>query len=247
MTRPSCPSRAASTIAPVSPTTAGTMAMRALSAPGHRGSGAAGRPPAVNRTDPPATTPSGAPRGARKVSTSPASVFRASRPLSTVPCSTTMVPRPRLSDAPATRALSTRLRRPSHSSSSEVRMAPVRTTGMVGSRVRASRYAVSSRVSVPWVTTMPRTEPRGRHFGQAVPERPEPVEPKMRRREAPPVFHRHRADGGEAGSQAHQRRPIERRDRPARLGGLAHGDRAAGEEEVDHAGHRLNRTARSRR
>ena len=38
-------------------------------------------------------------------------------------------------------------------------MAPVIATGTVGSRVRPSRYAVSSSVSVPWVTTMPRTSP----------------------------------------------------------------------------------------
>ena len=68
-------------------------------------------------------------------------------------------PTPPLSGAAATAAASTRFRGPSHPASLEVRIAPVIATGTAGSRVRPSRYAVSSRMSVPWVTTMPRTSP----------------------------------------------------------------------------------------
>jgi hypothetical protein len=191
-------------------------------------------PPAVNRTAPLAT-PSASAGAACPIS---ASVFEASRPPSTSRA-TPHVPAP---PTPRHPRLSTRFRRPPfllfrcpHGAGQDHRNGR--------SRAPAGRSPRGCRC----VGDHDPDRSRRRHFGQAVPERPEPVEPKMRRREAPPVFHRHRADGGQPGSQAHQRRPVERRDRAARLGGLAHGDRAAGKQEVDHTWSRLNRTARSRR
>ena len=66
-----------------------------------------------------------------------------------------MAPRPYASRAAATSMAAIRLAGPSHDSSDELRMAPVMTTGAPGASERSSRYAVSSMVSVPCVTTTP--------------------------------------------------------------------------------------------
>ena len=69
-----------------------------------------------------------------------------------------------------------RLRGPSVSATSAARWAPVRTTG-VGRRARGrAGYAVSSMVSVPWVTTMPSTSSRREQLGDRVADLAEVVE-----------------------------------------------------------------------
>ena len=73
-----------------------------------------------------------------------------------------MAPAARARRARRHAAASSRFRGPSQPSSLEVRMAPVMATGTAAGSVRASRYAVSSIVSVPWVTTMPVTSPLSR-------------------------------------------------------------------------------------
>jgi hypothetical protein len=70
---------------------------------------------------------------------------------------TTSTPCGRLSGAAATRTASSRFCGPSHPRSLAERIAPVNTTGLSGASERATRYAVSSSVSVPWVTTTPST------------------------------------------------------------------------------------------
>ena len=66
-------------------------------------------------------------------------------------------PRSRAAGAAASRIASARLRGPSASGSSAARCAPVNTTGVAAVWARSTRYADSSIVSVPWVTTTPST------------------------------------------------------------------------------------------
>jgi hypothetical protein len=70
-----------------------------------------------------------------------------------------MVPRPRASGLAATSTALIRLAGPSHDSSLEFLIAPVMTTGTPAGMERSRRYAVSSMVSVPCITTTPSTPP----------------------------------------------------------------------------------------
>src|SRR5690606_20746451 len=69
---------------------------------------------------------------------------------------TTMQPWPRAVSLTATWTAASRLAGPSAPASEGLRIAPVTMTGMPGSRRRSSANALSSIVSVPWVTTTPR-------------------------------------------------------------------------------------------
>ena len=73
---------------------------------------------------------------------------------------------------------------PSHPGSETVRMAPQKTTGFGLSRVRSSRKAVSSRVSVPWVITTASTAGSSRMRGDAAAQAPHPVRRDVRPRKA---------------------------------------------------------------
>ena len=74
---------------------------------------------------------------------------------------------PRASALAATAIASRRLRGPSVSVDVGRRWAPVSTTGRASSWVRSRRIAVSSSVSVPWVTTTPSTSSRSSCFATA--------------------------------------------------------------------------------
>ena len=110
-------------------------------------------------TSPSRTWPS-APSGLAKAARSRVCTLRVPRAGNTVPAKLTSTPRSRAAGLAATEMASARLRGPSVSGTSAARWAPVRTTGRGSACTRSSRIAVSSRVSVPWVTTMPSTSSR---------------------------------------------------------------------------------------
>lgn len=76
----------------------------------------------------------------------------------TRPLSTTSVPYPRAASLAATRTASERFAGPSQLSSLALRIAPVNTIGLSEPIERVARYADSSIVSVPCVTTTPSTD-----------------------------------------------------------------------------------------
>ena len=92
-------------------------------------------------------------------------VFFTSRAAWTCPFRTTSTPRSRVRPEPASRIASSRLRGPSESSYRGGRCAAAKTTGRPAGSTRSSRKAVSSRESVPCVTTMPAS--RGRSANTA--------------------------------------------------------------------------------
>jgi hypothetical protein len=156
-TTPSCSGRARSSMLPSSPTTSGTSATRARSPSGRTVGGRAGG--TAYTTRPSSTFPTAAACGAENAAESVACIFTAVSPAKIRPANTTIAPRPALAGLAATRAASSRFFGPSHPSSLEVRMAPVMATGRPVGSVRARMYAVSSIVSVPWVTTIPAASP----------------------------------------------------------------------------------------
>ena len=101
--------------------------------------------------------PTGPALGDLKVWTSVVFVLVTSRALWISSFSVTRTPRPRLSGAAAILTAFRRLSGPSAPIAVAGRMAPTSTTGLSVATVRSRKNAVSSIVSVPWVTTTPPT------------------------------------------------------------------------------------------
>src|SRR3954468_17796222 len=95
--------------------------------------------------------------GDRKVWTSVVLVLVTSWALWISSFSATRTPRPRLPGDAAILTASRRLSGPSAPLAVAGRMAPTSTTGLLVAVVRSRKNAVSSIVSVPWVTTIPLT------------------------------------------------------------------------------------------
>ncbi len=112
------------------------------------------------RTSSPVTRPSGAPSRAAKASGSSVRAFTRPSAARMREANTASTPAPRASGDAATTIASRRFPGPSPAGSSAERWAPVSTTGRGSSVTRSSRNAVSSRVSVPCVTTTPSTSSR---------------------------------------------------------------------------------------
>ena len=141
--------------------------------PGGRRRRPPGRPPASNAvevegwrpagrrvttpTSAPCTQPSGPPCGLVKVSAASVWVLRVPRAGNSCPPKPMRTPSPRAAGFAAAVTASPRFRGPSLSGASAARCAPVRTTGRSSSWKRSRKNAVSSVVSVPWVTTTPAT------------------------------------------------------------------------------------------
>ena len=89
--------------------------------------------------------------------------LRASAADRIVPPMTMSAPRALAPGDAATRSAARRLAGPSQSGSDEGCIAPRRTTGLSEVSTRCRKNAVSSRVSVPWVTTRPSTSGRSSH------------------------------------------------------------------------------------
>ncbi|MDH6138803.1 hypothetical protein P3T35_000792 [Kitasatospora sp. GP30] len=119
------------------------------------GSGAGRSGVCSTQTRPKPTSPTRLPDGSAKASAATVWVFTVPRAACTLPSKTISTPRSR-TVAAVTRA-SCRLPGPSPSAASIGSWAPVKTTGRGSWWWRSTRKAVSSRVSVPWVTTMPST------------------------------------------------------------------------------------------
>ena len=148
---------------------------------------------------------------------------------------TTSAPRPPASGWAAVRTAAVRLAGPSQPGSENVRMAPQSTTGFGLATVRSSRNAVSSSVSVPCVMTTPSTagsartrstSARRRHIHGGVTCGPGRRARSSRRRRASPAQPRH---------AGHDLPPRESGQSRPGHGVAAHGDRPAGEEDVDGA------------
>ena len=104
---------------------------------------------------PSATTPSGPAGGLMNAVTLVVWAFCTNRAAWISSPNTTTHPRPRACGLAATATAASRLAGPSAPARVGFRMAPVNTTGASPSHSRSSRNAVSSMVSVPWLTTTP--------------------------------------------------------------------------------------------
>src|SRR5262245_27227817 len=140
---------------PSSPSAART---RATGAPGassgtDRGRRRGGRTMIPMR--PSVTRPRGPHRGELNAAGLDVSVLRTKRAAWISSFITTTQPRSRAAVEVATRTAASRLAGPSAPGWLGVRMAPVSTRGASGPQSRSSTKALSSRVSVPWVTTTP--------------------------------------------------------------------------------------------
>ena len=107
-------------------------------------------------TDPGTAMPTGPWPGETRAWTREESCLRAQRAAWISSLSTSTVPRPR--GSAATCDAQSRLRGPSAEISEPLRIAPAKTTS--DSTVRSQKNAVSSIVSVPWVTTTPPPDAR---------------------------------------------------------------------------------------
>ncbi len=103
----------------------------------------------------PSAWPSTPKSAVRNVCIRKVDVFVTSRAAWISSFSTTSTPMPRASGLAAVRIALTRLSPASLDNALFGRCAPTSTTGMLTFRVRLRKYAVSSRVAVPWPMTMP--------------------------------------------------------------------------------------------
>ncbi len=133
---------------------------RRRSGPGRPGSASGGARAAwrrcVSRTGRPSTSrPSGPALGEANVAVLVLWVLRTNRAAWTWSLNATRAPSPRKAVLAATWTAASRLAAPSGPAIAGLRIAPVTTTGVSCGQSRSMRYAVSSRVSVPWTTTIP--------------------------------------------------------------------------------------------